>query len=448
VMVGEALVRLSRNIFMAGDSDEAERLSIRAVEVLDGHGHEALASATTHHGAMLTLTDQTAEALPVLRRALALATDSARPDLESLGLNYLGLARADRGEPAAGEADLRAGLAVAMAHGCHEAAARAYVNLGELLYSFGEWSTLADTVEAGLRFAAEHGLRQYTFLLELQRHVLLLHGGEWDAAERGLRLLVERGGERSMFAPVGLSTYGRLLARRGRPEAGELLDRAWRQARHQRLPLAMTHAGRAIVEWAWLTGDPERAREVARVLLPRMQSAGWAQLRGELLRHLARAGVPAAPFAGCPEGYAAGLRGDWRTAAEVWHRNGDRYERALELAESGEVEATLEALGELDALGAPAAAVLVRRRLRALGVVRRPRRSPAARSDPTGLTDRQLDVLALLRDGATNAEIAEHLTLSVRTVDHHVAAILARLGVRSRREAVARAHALGSGDQM
>jgi DNA-binding NarL/FixJ family response regulator len=65
------------------------------------------------------------------------------------------------------------------------------------------------------------------------------------------------------------------------------------------------------------------------------------------------------------------------------------------------------------------------------------------RSNPAGLTDRQVDVLLLVRDGLTNAEIAERLYLSVRTVDHHVAAILDKLEVPSRREAADRAVQLG-----
>jgi DNA-binding NarL/FixJ family response regulator len=77
--------------------------------------------------------------------------------------------------------------------------------------------------------------------------------------------------------------------------------------------------------------------------------------------------------------------------------------------------------------------------MRELGatVPRGPRAS--TRSNPAGLTARQLEVLALLVDGRSNAEIAERLVVSPRTAEHHVAAVLAKLGATTRWDAVRRA---------
>jgi DNA-binding NarL/FixJ family response regulator len=68
-------------------------------------------------------------------------------------------------------------------------------------------------------------------------------------------------------------------------------------------------------------------------------------------------------------------------------------------------------------------------------------RGPRARtrSNPAGLTTRELEVLALLAEGLRNADIAERLVVSAKTVDHHVSAILRKLEVRTRSEAVAAA---------
>jgi DNA-binding NarL/FixJ family response regulator len=103
----------------------------------------------------------------------------------------------------------------------------------------------------------------------------------------------------------------------------------------------------------------------------------------------------------------------------------------------------MEALGVINELRATAAAARVRERLTALGVQRVPRGpNTSTRANPAGLTDRQLDVLVLLAEGLTNAEIAARLMLSVRTVDHHVAGVLDKLGVRSRRAAAAMARTM------
>ena len=136
---------------------------------------------------------------------------------------------------------------------------------------------------------------------------------------------------------------------------------------------------------------------------------------------MARPTVPASDAAGGRRSarrptWAAGLRGEWRTAAARWRRAGDPYEAALELALSGEPDAIADGLEVLDLLGATPATELARTGLRERGA-RVPRGPNAAtRGNPAGLTERQLAVLALVRDGLTNAEIAERLVLSVRTV--------------------------------
>ena len=121
----------------------------------------------------------------------------------------------------------------------------------------------------------------------------------------------------------------------------------------------------------------------------------------------------------------------------MWERLGCPFERARALVDADDEEALLIALDLAVGLGADPLAARLRAKLRAYGVQRVPRGPRAdTRANPAGLTARQLEVLALLCEGLTNAEIAKRLVLSVKTVDHHVSAVLDKLGVDNRHDAV------------
>jgi DNA-binding CsgD family transcriptional regulator len=201
-------------------------------------------------------------------------------------------------------------------------------------------------------------------------------------------------------------------------------------------------AAAARAEDAWLRGDHARVRDIAIPVYQEARRLGDRVNQAELGYWLAKAGQPTETASDHP--YALQAAGRWREAAAVWEAAGCRYEHAAALAESPEPDDLLTALEILDELGATPLATLVRRRLRALGTTRIPRGPRGeTRVNPAGLTARQIDVLRLLGKGYTNAEIASQLVVSVRTVDSHVAAVLAKLGAASRREAAARAADLG-----
>jgi DNA-binding NarL/FixJ family response regulator len=71
------------------------------------------------------------------------------------------------------------------------------------------------------------------------------------------------------------------------------------------------------------------------------------------------------------------------------------------------------------------------------GIPRGPRK--ATSKNPFGLTARELEILACLANGLSNNSIAGQLSLSSRTVEHHIESIFHKMQVRSRAEAVARA---------
>ena len=104
---------------------------------------------------------------------------------------------------------------------------------------------------------------------------------------------------------------------------------------------------------------------------------------------------------------------------------------------AGEARAALSVFEDLGAgRDADAAAAL----LRAFGV-RAARRGP---KNIGRLTKREQEVLGLVGEGLSNPEIAERLFVSRKTAEHHVARILAKLGVRSRAEAARLAASISS----
>ena len=137
------------------------------------------------------------------------------------------------------------------------------------------------------------------------------------------------------------------------------------------------------------------------------------------------------------------LADEHKAAAAAWEALGCPLWSAYALAFSPEIRDAQQCLDVLDKLGAPAVrhAVLRDRHARGLAVPRGPR--PASRANPAGLTAREAEVLQLLADGLSYAEVAERLVLSEKTVGHHVSAVLRKLGEPTRSRAVAAALRLG-----
>lgn len=423
--LARALVGLAWHRYLAADVAGAGATIEEAVQAArTADDAEVVELARSYRGFLLVLADREREGLAELD---ALGGSGS---LASVRMIYRGLATAFLGD-CAGLDLLERGVADASAQGQREFVALGYTALVKSARRLGRDDAVRRYAELGAARTSGIELRAHGYTLEAHLCQLRAQEGRWDEAEEGFRELLEAAPQAGILHRETLPHLGRLLVRRGDPEAGGLLERAWALAERTDILPVLVPAALASLERAWLAGDPRAEGERVALLLRRLDRPGVERQRGEVLRYARRCGLPLDDAGGRPE-HLLGRRG----AAEEWARIDDPYERALELAESGEPGPMLEALTVLDELGAGPAARLVRTRLRDLGVDRVPRGPrPDTRAHPAGLTARQGEVLELLGEGLTNAEIAARLVVSVRTVDHHVSAILQKLGVPSRRAA-------------
>jgi DNA-binding CsgD family transcriptional regulator/tetratricopeptide (TPR) repeat protein len=445
--VGDDLRWISRVLWWSGAGPEAEAVGDRSIAVLERfpRSHE-LAMALSGRAQLAMLAERSDEAIALGERAIRLGRQLGDDEIVAHALTNVGTALTGGDEHERGRALLAEAFALAVDGGHDDHAARALVNLATatLVRRRDDPRVVAD-LDRALRFAQERDLDGYAQYLLGVRACLRLLRGAWSEAEADARASLHHGAQPGVSLCPALVALGRLQARRGEPEAGATLDEAWRMAvaSGELQRLAPTAAARA--EHAWLEGDlPGAAAAVGQVYALAIERGDpWA--RGELAFWLWRAGALAEAPADLPEPYACSIAGDGAGAAAAWSALGFPYEAADALTDGDDDAARLRALAVFDAFGAVRAAAHLRRRLRTAGVRRIPRGPrPASQRALAGLTPRQVEVLELVMEGASNAEIAAQLVISPKTVDHHVSAVLAKLGVTSRHAAGAAAARLGA----
>jgi len=442
---GDDLRWLARLEWWAGDGSAAAEAADRAVALLEAFpDSRELGMALSARSQLAMLSERHDEAIELGTRAERLARRIGDRETVAHALTNVGTTLLNENRDGRGRAFLEEAFAIAIEAGYDEHAARALVNIASsVLTRRPDDPSVAEDIERALRFARERELDGYVQYLLGMRANLLRLSGRWDAAETDARASLGLGEHIGVSLCPALVALGRLQARRGDPEAGATLAEAWRRAvsTKELQRLGPTAAARA--EHAWLDGDLDAVAVIARPAYDMAAELGDAWTRAELGHWLHRAGAAVRAAPGDPDGYALAIGGDWRGAAAAWEARGFPYEAADALSDADDPDVRLEALARFEAIGALRSAANLRRRLRAAGVKRIPRGPRAAsRAGPAGLTPRETEVLELIVRGATNAEIARELVIAPKTVDHHVSAVLGKLGVGSRREAGAAAERL------
>ena len=434
----------------SGDKAEYLRFARAAVEMLEPLGPSGeLAKAYASLSHVHCLLSNYDEAIDWAARAVQLARASSDSAALALALNRHGTAQLYKTNDGDARAQLERALALAIDAQVEELAAEIFISLQTGAIIHHDHAFALEVGERGIAYCDARDLDGYAISLRCRCAYSLVSLGHWDEGEQQYALCVEAPHASALVRATCEYALRRQQVRRGTlPAAARGLtaldgdiDDFWRDVQTKLHTLQVEYKPPAIAaacaEAAWLRGDHAAALELARNGLADALAVRDGRLAGPLLVWSERLGVTAPGFEG-PLFPACSfeLTGDRAGAAAEWERLNNPYECAVVLA-FGDVEHMRSALTRFTALGAERAAAITRNRMRALGV-RGIERGPYAhaRNHFIGFTRRENEVAELLCQGLSNSAIAARLHRSERTVEHHVANVLAKLGVASRAQAV------------
>jgi DNA-binding CsgD family transcriptional regulator/tetratricopeptide (TPR) repeat protein len=445
--LGHALCVSARLQWHHGKPEIAEEQQQEALEVMRDHRDTwQYAMALSGQSQLDMLADRNDVAIPRAQEAEALAEKLGRSDIYMHALTNETAARCST-DVAAGTTLNLAAIAEARRRQQLDHLPRLYVNLVYMRTNDRRYAHVFEYLDEATKVATARDNAPLEAYIRGVRAIALIDVGRIPEGIAEAELVHYGPYPRGMARFPAATALARARIRTGVPEDGVLDDLRVMQTSQRdlmrRAPLAVVDA-----EALWLglprPGALERLRAAFDVAVRSQgqkwllaDTALWLKILGEPFE------IPAEQMRRLQPAYRAHLIGTWNEAADAWRELGCPYEQAIALS-MGDEPSQREALALFDSIGAAPAAARLRREMRARGARAVPR-GPIAptRASPAGLTRRQAQVLALVIEGLSNPEIARRLCISPKTTEHHVAAIMARLGAHTRQEAAEAARKRG-----
>jgi DNA-binding CsgD family transcriptional regulator/tetratricopeptide (TPR) repeat protein len=440
---------ISRLCWPLGRPEESAAFAARAVATLEraGENGSELAMALSNLAQRRMLAGDTAAAVEAGNRAIDLARRIGDRDVEIDALNNVGTALSSVDDDEEGTRLLQRSLDLALLDDVHELAARAWTNMGSIAVRNRRLADADRLLRTGIQWCTDRDLDFWAHHMQAWLARSLAEQGLLADAANLADGVLEHPHLSAITRMIAANVAGIVAFRRGRPDGGRMAEALALAAAPgtEDLPVPVS-AARAEAAWlaaraeaAWLTGRLSAIVEEVDRAWPAAVALRSPWTLGELSWWLGVTGLRRSTSTAVAPPFALMLEGSWRAAARAWNELGCPLWEAIALGSSPDLADGRRAAEIADRLGASGArdALLRSRQAQGIPVPRGPRGSAA--HHPARLTDRELEVLAQLARGSTNAEIAHHLFLAEKTVGHHVSAILRKLDEPTRAGAVAAA---------
>ncbi|MDN3547563.1 helix-turn-helix transcriptional regulator [Mucilaginibacter aquaedulcis] len=442
--IGNCMRFLSRLWWFDGNRKQAEKYGNEAIGILsDQQPSSAKAMAFSNMSQLKMLSGEPAECIFWGTQAIEMAQELGNDEILSHALNNVGTVQMEiKPSEQKGLKLLQQSLDIALKNSYHEHAARAYVNMASNAVKIKDYELAKKTMDAGISYCEKRNLDSWSAYMLAHQARVDLETGNWDEASRVAESLVKN----EMHSPIvkigALVVLATIKMRKGDTDVFPLLAEAKSMAFETMELQRIIPALVALLEYEWITDSIVIEKAAIDTAISMVERMGNIYENNEFAFWLLKARKQHIPLREFYEGYQVYNPSVAMKAADLWEQLGCPYEQALALFEGDEPEKR-RALIIVQQLGADAVYQKMKLEMRSCGIKNIPRgQRKSTRSNSARLTERELDVLQLLKEGMQNKEIAARLFISAKTVDHHISSILFKLEVSSRAKAVQEAISL------
>ncbi len=429
--------KISRMLWYDCDDEKGEKYLNKAIDILERlTPGKHLAMAYSNKSQTYMLREETGEAIEWGNKAFELARKLKDENIQAHTLNNIGTAKMFEDDDT-GVDLLKKSLELSLKNDFYEHASRAYTNLGSVMLQKRRLTEAFEYFLAGSDYCNDKDLYTYSLCMDGHFANTELYLGTWDKA-------VELAGRvfRKENIPFGnkiipLMVIGIVRARRNDPGALSLIEESDLLAPQIREIDKIVVVKSAKAEAYWLQNRLNEIIHEVESVYNEIKDGKNSWEIGQIAYWLWKGNRLLAPPPIIARPYLLQIKGNWKAAAKLWEELHCPYEQAMALSE-GDEKAMKRAVEIFDSMGASATSQLIKHKMRESGmrsIPKGPRKT--TRSNPAGLTFRQLEVLNLLGKGLSNIEIGNRLYISAKTVDHHISAIFSKLNIHSRLEAAA-----------